>query len=637
MPAAFDLHVSTDATALTADLRLCDAAGNQLAWRQIRLTDHPASRWEGLFDLRRYVRRYAGNVHPLGASAPLDEAGLLRELGEFLGREVLGGGSSDPNSNILKHLGRGIQQRTLRLRLPAAEVDTDYLAAAFARVPWEIARLSPQDATLAEKNVLVRALGGGDEPRPEPLSLQPGEPLRVLLVFAEAPGSRPLAARQERQKLLDLFRGQIYPRRRVEVDVLCHGVTRERLVARIQSRGGYHIVHWSGHGYSNLLELYSEGKDPHRLSGQELVQLFTDAGGYVPRLVFLSACHSGSFLNLKDWAAFQAVLEGQEPDGKRAEGEAAAEVLIAQLQERPGYTGTAHALLEAGIPTVVAMRYEVGDDYARDLAAAFYERLLADDRPKRPDEALNQARRALLQAAQRGEAHGYAACDHATPVLYGAADPGFAPPLGSTPPPVIHPDLRIRQLHPHRDFVGRTWELARLGTRWLEAGDQRPVAVVRGLGGLGKTALAAEAIGLWHERFCWVFAFQAKPVALPLDDFVRQLHTSWQDQQGEYTERVAQFPAEAIWRPAIGEFTGAQRHETLRRNLVRALTQEPVLLVLDNFESCLVPQQSAGGMGHTCQDPAWDALLTAWRMRYASVVSPTQVCRTTLPPWPRRR
>ncbi len=41
------------------------------------------------------------------------------------------------------------------------------------------------------------------------------------------------------------------------------------------------------------------------------------------------------------------------------------------MQQQPGYTGTALALLAAGVPQVVAMRYEVGDDYARELAPCF--------------------------------------------------------------------------------------------------------------------------------------------------------------------------------------------------------------------------------------------------------------------------
>jgi hypothetical protein len=38
------------------------------------------------------------------------------------------------------------------------------------------------------------------------------------------------------------------------------------------------------------------------------------------------------------------------------------------VAEEPGYAGTALALLRAGVPQAIAMRYEVGDAYARDLA-----------------------------------------------------------------------------------------------------------------------------------------------------------------------------------------------------------------------------------------------------------------------------
>jgi len=634
MTPVFDLDIETNPSARTVDLRLADAHGNHLAFRQVCLDGHPQSRWDGLLNLRAYVQQYAGNVHPLGETLkPLDEDGLIRDLGVFLGREVLGGGTAEPAANLFSHLAQGFEPRTLRVRLPAAtdqaDDTADDLAALVARVPWEIARLEPYQDTLGEQNLSIRSLAGPKEPRPGPLEIPPKEPLRVLLVYSEAPGSRPLAARQERHKLLDLFHQRIYPRRRVEVDVLCHGVTRERLVRQINDRGGYHVVHWSGHGHQNLLELYCDGPEPAVLNGQELVDLFVRAGGYPPRLVFLSACLSGDFLKVRDWAQFQALLQGRDPDPDAAAGR--------------GYTGTAHALLEAGIPTVVAMRYSVGDDYARDLAAAFYGHLLADDRPKRPEEALSQARRGLMEAARRDKALGYSACDHATPVLFGAADPGVAPPAGSTALPAIHPPLKIRELRAegHPDFVGRTWELARLGSQWLEPGARRPVAVVRGLAGLGKTALAAEAIDLWHERFRWVFVFQAKPVPLNLDDFLRRLHRDWMEQQGEYFHRIHQYPAEAIWRAASEDFSGPHRHETLRHNLVRALQLEPVLLVLDNFESCLVP----GGTGvspvlgatdvspvlgatgvspvlapehgqdaratHACQDPEWDAVLAA--------------------------
>ena len=63
-----------------------------------------------------------------------------------------------------------------------------------------------------------------------------------------------------------------------------------------------------------------------------------------------------------------------------------------RLKEQPGYTGTAHALLQGGVPSVVAMRYAVGDDYARDLGVEFYRALLAHTQPKDAAAALTMAR-----------------------------------------------------------------------------------------------------------------------------------------------------------------------------------------------------------------------------------------------------
>src|SRR5262249_17891138 len=151
--------------------------------------------------------------------------------------------------------------RAVLVRLP--DPAHDNLAAAFARVPWEIA-IAPNDSrTLLDRNVVVRAAPAGAEPgRETSIAIEPGQPGRVLLVFAEAPGSRPLAARLERERLLDLFFGDVLPGRDVEVDVLCHGVTRRRLREQVRARGGYHVVHWSGHGHVDVLELaLDEGEE----------------------------------------------------------------------------------------------------------------------------------------------------------------------------------------------------------------------------------------------------------------------------------------------------------------------------------------------------------------------------------------
>ncbi|MDQ3583638.1 MAG: CHAT domain-containing protein, partial [Pseudomonadota bacterium] len=253
-----------------------------------------------------------------------------------IAEEVLG-------EEIFRLLWASEAQRTLRIQLPGATEDQNHLAAALARVPWEIARPKADQPTLGERNLLVRIVHDRDESATQPLALAKDEDLRVLFIFAEARGSRPLAARLERRELRKLFDTEIYPQRRIVAHLLTHGVTRERLQAQIQENGGYHIVYWSGHGHLNLLELAKPGGAKDHLSGEDLLDLFIKAGGFLPRLFFLSACHSGDILRVKDWSDFLAVAEGKEPGTKDTPASETKDIV---LDREPGYTGTAHALLQ---------------------------------------------------------------------------------------------------------------------------------------------------------------------------------------------------------------------------------------------------------------------------------------------------
>src|SRR6266545_916184 len=421
----FALDIGPGPEAGVVRLCLTDEHGRQRGANQVRLAEHRAALWQGLFDTRAFVRTYA---------RPETAADLLAEIGVFLGEKVLG-------PEIMAALHPGVHQRSLVVRID----HEDRLAATFARVPWEIARPATGQEPLLERNLVVRMEMPGASPAWAPPPPDPGEPLRVLLVFAEAPGSRPLAMRLEREQLLGLFYDEVMPRRRLSVDVVCHGVTRDALREKVRDASGYHVVHWSGHGHHNRLDLSGE---PGGITGAALVKLFAEAGGFIPQIVFLSACLSGT-----------------------------------------GYTGTALALLGAGVPQVVAMRYEVGDAYARNLAGLFYRRLLADSQPKAPASALSNARGELLnrQAAEHDPV------DHATPLLFGGAAGPLPLSNGRSaalafrrpqPQPLL---TDSHELDRPAQLVGRGEPLSRL-RQCLEEG-QPAVALVQGLAGLGKTAL----------------------------------------------------------------------------------------------------------------------------------------------------
>ncbi len=614
MKAHFDLIITADYTSRTADFVLRDAAGVQLAYRKTEFGKISVSDQQGLFDLRNYLRFYVevGKEHA-----------AVAEIGVCIAEEVLG-------EEIFVALYAAKSPRTLRIQLPRAGDTENHLAAALARVPWEIARPSAEAETLGERNLLVRVVHDMQAPASTPIELAADEPLRVLFVFAESRGSRPLGARKERRELLRLFEKEIYPQRRVVAHFLTHGVTRERLSAQIQENGGYHVVHWSGHGHINLLELCKPGGDGDRLSGQELLDLFNEAGGFLPRLFFLSACHSGDILRVKDWNDFLAVAQGKEPGAKEADTK------DLDLKEQPGYTGTAHALLQGGVPSVVAMRYAVGDDYAREAAVEFYRALLAHAQPKHVAAALTMARQAMLDGKKHDPAR-FGVCDHATPVLYGEEQPGLTLAKGRSPGlnprnPRLHQIAELTTTE-HEHFVGRTWELVGLGSDFIGSStgaEVKPVAVVTGLGGMGKTALTAEALALWESRFEWVLLYQAKPNRLEFETTLRDIHLKLMGELKLYHHHVRANPADAIYRDATVDFTGPERLQRLTRNLLRALKDEPILLVLDNFETNLKPADPATPHS-ACQDPAWDDCLAL--LATELVGSPSRVlitCRRPL-------
>lgn len=575
--------------------QLRDAHGNHLAGQQVKITDHHLSQWQGIFDTRDYVARFAGNLIRQGQDKPVTAEQLLDDVGRFLGEGVLG-------AQIMDQL-QGNAHRTLVVKLPQPQAGG--LEAALAGVPWEMARTTAHPEPLMAQALVVRQ--EIDAGQAQTKADEPGE-LRVLLVFAEAPGSRPLAMRREREVLEELFFTRIFPDKRVVIDVLCYGVTRSRLTQQIRAEGGYDIIHWSGHGHRNLLELYPEpGQKPY-LTGQELTDLFTRAGGYPPQLMFLSACLSGTVAKVTDWASFHAFMSGGSEGTKPGKERDLPEL----LDSLSGYTGTALELLKAGVPQVIAMRHSVGDNFAIELARRFYAHLLADPARHACETALALARGELLNDALL--APQFDAVDHATPVLFGQAQPAFPVKKGRSaqlerrwprPQPLLAGGSH--ELDPAAVFVGRSIELTRLGTEWLP--DKGSAAVqVQGLAGMGKTALAAEAIHLWHRHFDYVFCFQAKPVALALEDFYRQLDNKLTLESQPYGARVESSPFARIHLPADKKLTGAARFERLRDNLLAALKDERVLLVLDNFETNL--ETVANADGYRCQDPEWDRVLT---------------------------
>ena len=127
----YELAVETEPKERIVRFRLKNEGGKQVGANQVVLGEHSRALWEGLFDTRRYVELYRGRTLEDGTKVGDTAEEILEQLGVFLGEKVLGG-------EIMKALTKSKQRRTLVVRLPAT--GDDFLATAFARVPWEIAR-----------------------------------------------------------------------------------------------------------------------------------------------------------------------------------------------------------------------------------------------------------------------------------------------------------------------------------------------------------------------------------------------------------------------------------------------------------------------------------------------------------------
>ncbi|HLC17326.1 MAG TPA: CHAT domain-containing protein, partial [Thermodesulfovibrionia bacterium] len=592
MSDTFILHITTNPKEYKAQLVLKNNDGVFSGANEVSLLSERPSDWEGLFSMRDYAERFAGFFDPKTKKPLRTDEEIVVDLGVFLADKVLG-------QEIFSKLYEGINKRTLIVKLPDSADDN--LAGAFARVPYEIARASKNGQSLYERNLAVRVINQMKDIKSKPveLNLEQNEPLRVLLVFAESEKSNPLALRLERERLIELFYDEILPESNVQVDVLCHGVTVDRIEEQVKSAQGYHILHWSGHGHHDVLEVYDNKGRGSVITGHELIDLFQNAGGFMPGLVFLSACHSGAMITAKNWEKLKAILQ-EHGDMAKPEKDGEAGGIDNVITEKNGYTGTALSLLSAGVPQVLAMRYAVGDAYARRLARRFYRRLIRDGFS--PDHALAVARTEIANDSARKQEH--SAVDHATPILFGQCHIELRPKQTRSKQlnkryPSPGQTLLDTDLKKPKGFVGRSKELTRLSLQWLLK-NKTPAAIIQGLGGLGKTWLAAEAVHLWHHRFDWTLAVQTRN-AMSADEFYLKIHTELTMASNNYREICESNEYNQIY---LDKSLKIDRYAKMCRNLTDTMRNERILLIVDNFEPNLFDDGK-------CKDDNLESLLEA--------------------------
>jgi tetratricopeptide (TPR) repeat protein len=344
----------------------------------------------------------------------------------------------------------------------------------------------------------------------------------------------------------------------VEVDILyppTFSALKEALKKANKENNPYDIVHFDGHGVydrrAGLGALCFEHPRDSRNLGKRLLdlvyakELAAELRDYGVPLFFLNACQSA--LSINDPMA-----------------------------------SVAAKLLEEGVGSVVAMSHSVLVETARRFVEPFYRSLAAG---QRVGDAMLAGQAALYDEPYRFKVMGAGNLelqDWFVPVLYQDEDdpqlftvrPGEAAArlaaqrrtlqLGKLPEP------------PEHTFVGRSRMLLYL-ERLLEVEDY---AVIRGSGGMGKTALAAELVR-WLVRS---------------NRFARAAFVSVETQNVQDVKGVL----DAIGRQLLPQYTVAKYGNDLDAALQpveRALQDFSTLILFDNMESVLPDHEGKNPAG----------------------------------------
>ncbi len=414
-------------------------------------------------------------------------------------------------------------------------------------LPWEIMHDGVGYLSQGANGVRVRRRLPN---RKETITAQAELPIRVLLLSPRPEvdeAGQPVGYLDHRSSALPLIQAVENLGELVQVDIL-HPPTfpalKDALKKAKEAKNPYDIVHFDGHGvYDRRVGLgalcFEAPQDGEKL-GQRLMalvhasELAAELRQYGVPLIYLDACQTA-----------QSVTDPK--------------------------ASVAAKLLEEGVGSVVAMSHSVLVETARRFVEPFYKSLAQG---QRVGDAMLAGQIALYDDPYRFKIMGAGKLDLRdwfVPVLYqDEADPQlFTVKAGETAARLAakRNELKLGLLPeaPEHSFVGRSRMLLHL-ERLLELTNY---AVIRGSGGMGKTALAAE-LTRWLVRS---------------NRFERAAFVSVEPQNVQDVRGVL----DVIGRQLTPKYTVAQ-YKTLDEALQpveRALRDHPTLILLDNLESVL--------------------------------------------------
>jgi len=539
-------------------------------------------------ELRWYLESY-----PRWPYGPFRErARRVEEALPLWGQALLAGLMQQPQAlKVLRAFREEKGERRISVRVEEALSDekstsrqrVQEAAARLLSLPWELLHDEQGYLFMGQRGARVRRKLYHHELRP---AVATALPLRILLVCPR-PDDKQTAYIDHRISALPVVEVVETLGALAELTIL-QTPTFSALVEELSRATGveapYNVVHFNGHGiYDELVGLgvlYFEdeatserisGRAARAIPGTKLARILRDHGVAV---VVLEACQSAMTNNV-----ISASVAGQ--------------------------------LLQGGVASVVAMSHSVLVESARRFVATFYKVVCEG---QRVGEAMLRAQTALAADPFRGARSGvtlpFELQDWFVPVLYQDDDD---PRLIRAVPDATAKELaerrRLIQLGdvpnalPRHLFVGRSHELLQAERMLVRS----RYVTLRGCGGEGKTALAAE-LAHWLVRTrgftrSALVAFDK----LPMTDKRGALQSIGMQLVTNFAMRVASDTGKA------------------QRLVEQALREEKAILVFDNLETVLA--SPSGGTA----EPQVAAELLAW-IDGLLLIGETRVILTTREP-----